>query len=328
MATGDPVLYSLYVYTPNTGAPIFFAIAFATSAIFHMWQCWRYKAFRLIGMHFVCAVLFAAGFIFREYASYHYTYSAISRTPLIIFILSQVLIYICPPLLELSNYHILGRMFYYVPHCAPLPASGVLITFGGLMAVVETLNAVGAALSANPSASPDQQALASNLVIAVLVIQLGVIIIFICLAAIFHMRCTRAAPKARAVTALLNTLYISMTLIFIRCLYRLVEHTGNTEVDITNIEALRRLSPLLRYEGFFYIFEATLMLLNSFLWNIWNPGRLLPRNSHTYLAQDGTEAIVEPFQDSRSSAAKITNLVTFGMLCRRKNTIVTSEEIA
>ncbi|UKZ78943.1 hypothetical protein TrVFT333_006690 [Trichoderma virens FT-333] len=328
MAAGDPILYSLYIYAPNRGAPIFFAVAFAISAVFHIWQCWRYKALRMIGLHSVCAVFFTLGFIFREYASYHYIYTATEGPPLIIFILSQVFIYICPPLLELSNYHILGRIFYYVPHCAPIPASRVLITFGGLMALVETLNAVGAALSANPSASPSQQSLASNLIIAVLVIQLGVILIFICLAAIFHTRCTRAAVQTKAVNTLLITLYTSMTLIFIRCIYRLVEHTGNTKIDIADIEALRRLSPLLRYEVFFYIFEATLMLLNSVLWNVWNPGRFLPKNIHTYLAQDGSEATVEEIPDNRSHLAKIANVVTFGILCRRKTTTVRFEELS
>lgn len=33
------VLGSLYVYAPNKGAPIFFTIAYATSALFHLWQC-------------------------------------------------------------------------------------------------------------------------------------------------------------------------------------------------------------------------------------------------------------------------------------------------
>ncbi|KAL6802736.1 hypothetical protein GGI42DRAFT_325045 [Trichoderma sp. SZMC 28013] len=328
MGAGDPVLYSLYVYAPNRGAPVFFTVAFALSAVFHIWQCWRYKAFRLIGLHSVCAVLFTLGFAFREYASYHYIYTGTGGTPLIIFILSQVFINVCPPLLELSNYHVLGRVFGYVPHCAPIPASRVLLTFGGLMGLVETLNAVGAALSANPSASPSQQKLASNLLIAVLVIQLGVIATFFCMAAIFHMRCIKAAVQAKVVKTMLTTLYMSMTLIFIRCVYRLVEHTGNTKIDITDIEALKKLSPLLRYEVFFYIFEATLMFLNSAIWNVWNPGRFLPRSPHTYLAQDGTEATVEVIPDSRSFLAKIAHVLTFGMLFRRKNTLVRFEELA
>ncbi|KAL7904285.1 hypothetical protein GGI35DRAFT_490002 [Trichoderma velutinum] len=328
MAAGDPVLYSLFVYAPNKGAPIVFTIAFAISAVFHIWQCWRYKALKLIGLHSVCAVVFALGFAFREYASYHYIYTGTGGTSLIMYILSQVFINICPPLLELSNYHVLGRIFGYVPHCAPIPADKVLLVFGGLMGVIEALNAVGAALSANPSGSPSSQALAKNLLLAVLVMQLAVITIFFCMATIFHMRCSKAAVQSKAVNTVLFTLYMSMSLIFIRCIYRLVEHTGDTKIDIADIEALRQLSPLLRYEVFFYIFDATLMFLNSAIWNIWNPCRFLPRDPHTYLAQDGTEAMVEVIPDNRSLLAKIANVWTFGIFFRKKNTTVRFQELA
>lgn len=38
-ARNQPVLGSLYVYAPNHVAPIFFAVAFACSAVGHFWQC-------------------------------------------------------------------------------------------------------------------------------------------------------------------------------------------------------------------------------------------------------------------------------------------------
>jgi hypothetical protein len=318
MADGEPILYSLYVYAPNKAAPIFFAIAYGISAIFHIWQCYRYKAFKLIGLHPICAVVFTVGYALREYGAYNYIYSVTSRGSLIAFILSQVFIYACPPLLELANYHVLGRMFYYVPHCAPLPPGRVLATFGGLMAVVETLNALGVALGTNTSSSRETQALGGHLIIAAVAMQLGLIVIFVCLAVLFHRRCVKANVQVRAVKTILSTLYASMALIFIRCIYRLVEHLGNTKVDIDDLEALRQLSPILRYEAFFYVFEATLMLLNSALWNVWHPGRFLPRGHHIYLAQDGTEVQGEKELDDRSLLAKTGHVLSFGILFRRK----------
>jgi hypothetical protein len=87
----------LYIYAPNKAAPIFFTIAYGISAIFHIWQCYRYKAWRLIGLHSLCSLLFTAGYALREYQSQdNYLYSETSITPLIIFILSQVFIYVCP----------------------------------------------------------------------------------------------------------------------------------------------------------------------------------------------------------------------------------------
>lgn len=186
------------------------------------------------------------------------------------------------------------------------------------MAIVEALNALGVALSANPTSSRGQQEVGSRLTIAGLAIQLIVIIIFIVLAAIFHRRCAKGKIRSRAISTPLLILYISMSLILIRCIYRLVEHTGNTKVQLGNFESLLALSPILRYEWYFYVFDATLMLVNSVLWNVWNPGRYLPMSHHIYLGQNGIELQGEPRPDDRSVAAKIASISTFGLLFRRK----------
>jgi len=186
------------------------------------------------------------------------------------------------------------------------------------MAIVELLNSLGVALSANPSSTHEKQHLGKSLTIAALTIQLLVIIVFIILAAIFHRRCFKADIRVRGVTTPLYTLYVSMGLILVRCLYRLVEHTGNTTVKLKDLESLQALSPILRYEWFFYVFEATLMLVNSVLWNVWNPGRYLPRDRRVYLSRDGkTQVVREEEKDDRSLSVKIFNVVTFGLLFGR-----------
>jgi hypothetical protein len=53
----------------------------------------RDHSFSLLGLHPLCAVLLTAGYALREYASFNFLYSTRN---LIIYILSQVLIYICP----------------------------------------------------------------------------------------------------------------------------------------------------------------------------------------------------------------------------------------
>lgn len=187
------------------------------------------------------------------------------------------------------------------------------------MALVEALNAVGVALSSNPSSDSDQQKLGSHLTIAALVIQLVVILIFVVLAGIFHKRCRKAGLHVTAVSTTLIVMYVSMGLILTRCIYRLVEHVGNTTVDITDMEQLEALSPLLRYEVYFYIFEATVMLINSVIWNIWHPGRSLPKSSNIHLSTDGvTEVTDREATDERSLLAKLMCILTFGILFRRK----------
>jgi hypothetical protein len=108
-----------------------------------------------------------------------------------------------------------------------------------------------------------------------------------------------------------------MGLILVRCIYRLVEHVGNTSVDLGDPEELRFLSPFLRYEWFFYVFEASLMLLNSFLWNVFNPGRYLPRHHTVYLAADGTTEIEEEVRNDQHVLVKAAyatiHALTFGL---------------
>lgn len=53
----------------------------------------RYKAWRMIGLQPMCAVFYTAGYALREYGAFDYLYST---TNLNIYIISQVLIYICP----------------------------------------------------------------------------------------------------------------------------------------------------------------------------------------------------------------------------------------
>lgn len=61
------------------------------------------------------------------------------------------------------------------------------------------------------------------------------------------------------------------------------------------------------------------MLINSVLWNVWNPGRYLPKNYHVYLAQDGrTELEGEETPDDRPLLAKAGSVLTFGFLFRNK----------
>ncbi|KAJ4308323.1 hypothetical protein N0V84_012163 [Fusarium piperis] len=77
-----------------------------------------------------------------------------------------------------------------------------------------------------------------------------------------------------------------------------------TKVRIDGVESLMTLSPILRYEAFFYIFEAVFMLINSILWNVWHPSRFLPKDYYIYLSQDGTEVKGQKDSDGRPLLAK------------------------
>ncbi|KAL5122049.1 Lipid-translocating exporter-like protein rta1 [Pleosporales sp. CAS-2024a] len=315
-----PILGSLYVYAPNKIAPIVFTAGFALSAAIHTWQCFRYKAWKLIWLQPACAALFTLGYALREYGAYNYMYSRENKAPLALFIVSQICIYLGPPLLELGNYHILGRVFHYVPYAAPFSPSRVTAFFGGLMAIIEGLSGAGVSLTANAKAKESTKKMGHNLLLVALGLQVCVIFLFVYLSVAFHRRCIKARVPAqsKAVKSTLMTLYLSMALIFIRCVFRLVEMaTSSTSVDITSMERLMKLSPILRNEAYFLAFESSLMLINSYLWNVRHPGAHLPGDTHIYLAQDGSEVEGEgDGSEDRPLLLNMANTLMFGLLYR------------
>ncbi|KAK0628374.1 hypothetical protein B0T17DRAFT_505055 [Bombardia bombarda] len=308
MSDGRPVGGSVFFYAPNKGAPVFFTIAFATSGAYHLWQCIHYKCFKVTALLPICCLLFTAGFAVREYGAFHYE-------NLNVYIASTFLIYMSPPLLELANYHILGRILYYIPYLAPIHPGRVLTTFGTLSSLVEVLSAIGVSYVANTSLPARLITLGDALLKASLVLQLVVMLFFFLLAGTFHARCVRAGITSRRVHAPLLTLYLSTLIILGRTIYRTVEYFGSNVVR-SHAEGGGRLdpmmlSPVIRYEWFFYVFEAVFMLANSVLWNVRHPRRYLPEDYRVYLAQDGATELTGPgWKDKRSYA--MTALDPFG----------------
>ncbi|KAK4156827.1 protein RTA1 [Chaetomidium leptoderma] len=300
METGELVPGSVYFYAPNKGAPVFFAAAFALSGCYHLYQCIHYKSWRLTGLYVFCAVLFTGGFIARELGAFDYK-------DLIKFIVSQVLIYSAPPLLELANYNILGRILYYAPYHSPIHPGRVITTFACISFIIEALNGNGVAYSANQSLPASQQETGRSLLKAALMMQLGVLALFLLLAATFHRRCARAGLHNQNLTAALRTLYASTALLSVRTVYRVVEYWSIIVAQHDDFWRpgggvdVNALSPALRYEWFFYVLEASLMLANTVLMNVRHPRKYLPKSAKTYLAvEDGVTEVLGPgYKDGR-----------------------------
>jgi hypothetical protein len=223
------------------------------------------------------------------------------------------------PIVELANYHTLGRILYYVPYCSPLHPGRTLTTFGFLSAIVEITNAFGVAWLLSPAVGEGRQKLGHGLMKALLVIQLAVMSLFVVIAGIFHRRCAKAGIKTRSTRGPLLTLYTSTGLILIRTIYRLVEHFGISRIPANRADNwdLMSLSPVVRYEWFFWVFEAALMLSNSLLWNVRHPRMYLPQDHHVYVAQVGFTDLVGPgWDDDRSWF--MTLIDPFGLMAGKK----------
>ncbi|PKS12318.1 hypothetical protein jhhlp_001618 [Lomentospora prolificans] len=281
MAYGEYVPGSYYFYAPNKGAPIFFAIAFALTGAFHLYQNIKYKSLLRTVFFPFCSLLFTAGFALRIYGSHHYD-------NLDIYIASICITYAAPPLLELQNYNILGRILYYVPYHSPIHPGRVLSTFAFISGIIEALNGWGASLTANQSLNESTMKTGHALIKTSLLMQLVVAACFLALAWTFHRRCYVNNIRDPRVQQPLYTLYASMCLIVIRTIYRVVEYFGVASLKYTDPDFdPMTLTPLIRYEWWFYVFEASLMLINLVMMNVRHPRKWLPESSDTYLAVDG-----------------------------------------
>ncbi|KAL2072120.1 hypothetical protein VTL71DRAFT_11463 [Oculimacula yallundae] len=287
MEDGKYVDGSLWFYAPNKGAPVVFAFLFLVSGVWHAWQCVHYKSWKVSGVLPWSSLLFVIGYILREIGAFDYD-------NLNIFISSLVFIYAAPPLYELSNYFMLSRILYYIPYHSPIHPGRVLTTFGALSIVVETLNGNGAAYVANTSLPKHRQTMGHNLLKAALILQLVILFLFVLLAASFHLRVKRAGLLPKKINTALVTLYISSALIGIRTIYRTIEYFTVSELNFSAIRSEGELSPIIRYEWFFWVFEGVLMIVNSFLLNVRHPMRFVPRDNTIYLAEDGVCEIKGP----------------------------------
>ncbi|KUJ14771.1 uncharacterized protein LY89DRAFT_122084 [Mollisia scopiformis] len=291
---GQYVDGSLWYYAPSKAGPVVWAFFFLVSGILHTWQCVHYKCWRVSGLFPWAALIFVVGYILREVGAFNYS-------NIDIYISSQVFIYCAPPVYELQNYFILSRILYYVPYHSPIHPGRILTTFGGLSAVVEALNGNGAAYVANTSLPQSKQNIGKSLLKAALCLQLGVLACFVLLAAYFHLKCKRAGQLPLNLNAVLITLYCSSALIGARTIYRTYEYFSIASLNFKGNIDPGSLSPVIRYEWFFIVFEATLMIINSFLMNFHHPMRFLPRDNKIYLAEGGVTEIKGPgYQDNRN----------------------------
>ena len=255
----------------------------------------HYKCFKACTLLIWASIVFTAGFIVREVAAYNY-----DSVPL--YIAQSVLLLVAPPVYEGANYIILGRILYYVPYLSPLHPGRVVTTFMGLDLAVAVLTANGGARLSSTTASERKSA--TDELKAALILQVVCMVCFVCLTARYHYKVTKAGLMRPKLRRPILVLYASCTLIIIRTIYRTVEYfAASASVELIYSGQLKsdsQLSPLLKNEWFFWVFEASVMFINSSLLNTFHPMAMLPQSNKIYLDRDGVTEIEGPgIQDTR-----------------------------
>ncbi|EXJ85554.1 hypothetical protein A1O1_05918 [Capronia coronata CBS 617.96] len=274
---------SYWVYAPTKHISIVFAILFFISTALHVWQNrMKYKSWRIGFLLPWAGLLFVVGFALREVGAYNYG-------NLNVFIASTVLLFLAPPVYNGANYFIFGRLLYYVPYHSPLHPGRVWTTFITLDTIDGIIAGNGASYAANYKNTASQVKTGIVLVKVSLFLLLGMFLAFMVLIVIFHRRCIVGGVFTYNIKVIIYELYLSGFLILIRNTYR------------TAAFFYPPVSPANGDEVFFWVLEALPMLVNTFLMNIFPPGKYLPSNHKIYLAVDGKTEVEGPgMVDKRS----------------------------
>lgn len=275
---------SYYVYTPLKGISIAFAILFLVSGILHVYQNnLKYRSWRIGFLLPWAAALFVAGFVLREYN----VRGHLDNLP--IFIASRVLLFAAPPVYSGADYFILGRALHYIPYLSPIHPGRVWSTLIGLDVLVETFATAGASQAYNPGISARRRKIGIDLIKTSLILQLILFAAFVGVVANFHIRARRADVANHKLKVIVYTMYASCTLILTRNLFRTVAFFTPWDSYTNSTEWL------------VWVWEMVPMLINTFMLNVWPPGKYLPSDNKVYLAQDGKTELQGPgWEDKRS----------------------------
>jgi hypothetical protein len=215
------------------------------------------------------------------------------------------------PILELINYVVLIRLFYFVPYFAPMHPTRTLVIFASLTALIELLTIAGIAYLTDRTAPEKSLNIGDTMTKASLVLQLIVTGVFFMLAGIYHRCCWEGRIRNPRVMRPLFVSYASMLLVLGRTIYRMVEHFG-VPVFRKDLDPMS-LNPMVRYEWYFLVFDATFIFIATTVWNVGHPAHYLPDDPRMYLAQDGKTVLKRPgWNDTRSKTETIFN--PFAML--------------
>jgi len=246
-----------YPLHPVKGASSAFAILFSIACVLHIYQNFKYKSWSLLWLLPCTCIISIAGFICLEYNAFHPT----AYAP------SQGLLYSAVVLLTAYIYLGLLQLMYLK---AVLPRQWDWIVKGILMLLftaVLSLTSQGTSNFFSPGSSPSLMRSDHAVLKAGIILLLVFNIVFFGILAAFHRSCSRAAAFAesanRNIKLFIVLLYTIAMLLLARNIFRTVQIFSPSD------------SPAWRVQTFFWVFDASPLLISTVLLNAFHPGKLV-----------------------------------------------------
>ncbi|TVY78580.1 Protein RTA1 [Lachnellula suecica] len=257
--------YILYHYEPSFGAAIAFVALFGVSAALHIFQLARKRTWYFIP--FVIGGLFETiGYIGRALNSKE-NYNEWTTGP---YTMQSLLLLLAPALFAASIYMVLARIIRLTDGEAHSLIKVKWLTKVFVMGDVISFLAQSAGGGMLTQAKDnDGVKLGQNIIIGGLGIQVAVFGFFIIVSALFHIRIRRVPTQVSQSLHVpweqfLFVLYAASCFIMIRSVFRIAEYVMGSD------------GALLKNEVYLYVFDAGLMTLTTFLFNLRHPSAIIP----------------------------------------------------
>lgn len=255
----------IYGYTPSLVLAVVGAVSFAIVTLVHMGQILRHKSW-----YFSILVLGAAmeivGYIFRGLSSRKDPYN-------VIYFVVQYFFIVCAPVfLSAAIYVVLSRFIQMAGRTfAPLPPKVIIIVFVILDVVTTGIQVAGAALIGHAESDGRDSSTPNNILLSGLAIQVFSFAVFFTLLCITVLRVAQhkdseAWAKSRPAVCVLFALVLSSLLVELRTIFRLIETAQGVFGYLSS------------HEAYFGCLEYLPIILAVGTWNIFHPGRLMPKH--------------------------------------------------
>ncbi len=245
-----------YGYLPVLSAPIIFACLFAVSGIWHLVQNFRYRQWWLVILTLAC-LFEAVGHALRVYG--HFEPFGVNA-----YISMQCILVITPALIAAVDFAILGKVaVLFPPEYSLVNPRWILPFFVALDVASLGVQGGGSAIAAIAQMDNRDPTSGGNIVVAGLAIQLVGYILFNTILVVFVRRCSSNPPSEvlwnKRTRTFLAATAVSSALIFARSVFRLIEMS----VGWVGVIA--------KTEWTFYVFDAALVTIAVFIFNVFNP---------------------------------------------------------
>ncbi|KAJ5611354.1 RTA1-domain-containing protein [Penicillium lagena] len=252
-----------YDYVPWKAAGVVFVLLFGLSGVVHMVQfCWK-RTWWCSVFTIGCLGEFIgwAARLMSAHCPYNSTAYLIQISTLII----------SPVFFTAGLYILLGRLIMVVGRDSSyLSPKAYLWIFCVADLISLLMQAAGGGLASIESSAHKSTALGSNLMLAGIIFQTFSITIFVICAVDFVRRTSRSHlidPYRKSLTPMLYAMFFSLTCVYIRSIYRVVELAQGWA------------GFLITHQIYFVILDGAMMVLAVGVFNFVHPGRLLSSKS-------------------------------------------------